>query len=692
MNFPIIIFLFILISAWVCKAQDCTKRENFPCNQVGTDSCRAYYSIEISYNEDAESTEFCAEVMDNMLEGEFRIKCIDTNQCFRMYLETECASCVEDVTQDRACFCNCTVGCIATSEGREEGERTAYTMVTSQTTTQTPRSTVVIETKETTKSISTTITPTTVTNSSSLPTTTDQNTRQTSVSTINNNTRPSSPVNLPQYLLYGLPIGVILIIFMVALLIATIVCLCCRRMRSKVKDVESDIIAINTRNATPENEPTYSSISETIHISKSTTDNNNNNINNDITSRRSENVYSQIESSMSLSEVTTPNGMVQNVLYNAFVTEADNTNNTYHVLVADDVTDPNIERHYMSMIGGEVINPSMYEKIPSLQSIDRANNVQGGKRESKIYIEPPRNLSELKEMPTVCLYELRAEDVEMGEEFASGQFGVVYRGKYRTSVGDVPVAIKTLKETVDANKDMRVAFMREAAILAQFHHPNVLRLIGIVTTQQPWMMITELLKTELRQLLLQIRPAMLLLSSSPSPSASSPPDKLRIHTLLLNFSQQIAAGMEHLAEKKFIHRDLAARNVLVAKDLSVRVADFGMSREIDSDNDYYSSSGGRVPLRWTSPEALFYKKYSEKSDVWSFGMTLYEIWSLGDKPWEGCKNDKVIEAITNGRTPLQPVNCSDKMYLLMLQTWIRDKDSRPTFSQLKRQLSLIKIQ
>ena len=373
-----------------------------------------------------------------------------------------------------------------------------------------------------------------------------------------------------------------------------------------------------------------------------------------------------------------------------------NLESPYHILETSNVGNSNIDDYYTSMVGGAIIDPSMYENMTELNlihHIDYSNPAQMNQIKSKIYIEPPRNLSELKEMLTAFMHELRAEDVEMGEEFASGQFGVVYRGKYRTSVGDVPVAIKTLKETVDANKDMRVAFMREAAILAQFHHPNVLRLIGIVTTQQPWMMITELLKTELRQLLLQIRPAMLLLSSSPSPSASSSsPDKLRIHTLLLNFSQQIAAGMEHLAEKKFIHRDLAARNVLVAKDLSVRVADFGMSREIDSDNDYYSSSGGRVPLRWTSPEALFYKKYSEKSDVWSFGMTLYEIWSLGDKPWEGCKNDKVIEAITNGHTPPQPVNCSDKMYQIMLQTWIRDKDSRPTFSQLKRQLSLIKIQ
>ena len=691
MIFPIITSLFILIAAWVCKAQVCTKINHFSCKQVFNDNCRASYEV-TNYNEDPSSTEYCTEIMGETLQGIFQINCTNLNQCFKIELATECTSCEMADTKDKVCLCECAVGCnITASEvGREELERkrNLSTTVSFKTTAQTPRGTTVIPTAMTFPTVTTT-----VTNSSSLPTTTDNNTKQTSLPPIRNNTISSSVIP-PQYLVYGLPMGVILVILVIALVVISIVvCLCCRRMKSKVKDAESDTIAINTRNATPENElanePTYSSISETVNSSKSPTDNNNNNnnVNNHVTTRRSENVYSQVESSFSLSEVTTPNGMIQNVLYDGFVTETNNTNNMYHVLAADDVFNPSIEKHYMTMVGGEVINPSVYEKIPSLQSIERANDVQGDKRESKIYIEPPKNLSELKEMITMCMHELRAEDIEMGDEFASGQFGVVYRGKYRTSVGDVPVAIKTLKGTVDANKDMKVAFMREAAILAQFHHPNVLRLIGIVTTQQPWMMITELLKTELKQLLLQIRPAMLLLSSP-----SSSPDKLRIHTLLLSFSQQIAAGMEHLAEKKFIHRDLAARNVLVAKDLSVRVADFGMSREIDSDNDYYSSSGGRVPLRWTSPEALFYKKYSEKSDVWSFGMTLYEIWSLGDKPWEGYKNDEVIEAITNRQTPPQPVSCSHQMHQLMLQTWNREKDSRPTFSQLKRQLSLMKIQ
>ena len=329
---------------------------------------------------------------------------------------------------------------------------------------------------------------------------------------------------------------------------------------------------------------------------------------------------------------------------------------------------------YIHMVGGAVIDPKFYDQLP------RHNSTQ--KNQLKEYIEPPNSLPELKNMLDTCLHEISEADIEIGEEFASGHFGMVYRGSYHTGKGDIPVAIKTLKEKGVTDTDTKLVFMREAAILAQFHHPNVLRLIGILTgTHQPWMIVTELLKTELRQFLLKIKL---------SPANPSAPDKLQTQNLLLKFSREIAAGMQHLAEKKFIHRDLAARNVLVAKDMSVRVADFGMSREIDNKNDYYTSSGGRVPLRWTAPEALFYKKFSEKSDVWSFGMTLYEIWSLGNKPWQGCKNKEVIEALRDGRTLSQPVSCPTQVYQVMLDTWNMDPKKRPTFSLLTRALIDIK--
>ena len=348
---------------------------------------------------------------------------------------------------------------------------------------------------------------------------------------------------------------------------------------------------------------------------------------------------------------------------------------------------------YGYLVEGEIGNPVLYEQyhrmncqkfdtIASLQSEDIAENEYYTMQDRIMYMEPPTNLPQLESVFNHCFNEIERRDIEMGNEFASGQFGVVYRAVYHTEKGDIPVAIKTLKEA--ANSDMKVAFMREAAILAQFQHPNVLRMIGVLTTQQPYMMVTELLKTELAELLLKFKALHRLNNTDGSVSVQ----KLNLPPLLLKFSQEISAGMEHLSEKHFIHRDLAARNVLVAKDLSCRIADFGMSRELNSDSEYYTSSGGRIPLRWTAPEAVFYQKYSEKSDVWSFGMTLFEIWSLGDKPWgSDATNEVIVEGLSVGRKLSPPTGCPRDVYSIMVDTWRMDPSSRPTFSHIHSKLT-----
>ena len=347
---------------------------------------------------------------------------------------------------------------------------------------------------------------------------------------------------------------------------------------------------------------------------------------------------------------------------------------------------------YGHLVEGEVSNYNLYEQLPRMDqeayhklvaiSSTLENPlydilVKESPNEEPIYIDPPSSLPQLENVFGQCLNEIRRKDIQMGEEFASGQFGVVYRAVYHTEKGDIPVAIKTLKEA--ANTDTKVAFMREAAILAQFQHPNVLRMIGVLTTQQPYMMVTELLKTELADLLLKMK------SADPTHRQNLPP-------LLLRFCQEIAAGMKHLSEKHFIHRDLAARNVLVAKDLSCRIADFGMSRELHSDSEYYTSSGGRVPLRWTAPEAVFYNKYSEKSDVWSFGMTMYEIWSLGDKPWGlYTSNEEIVGGMSQGKKLSPPTGCPRDVYRVMVETWRADASVRPTFSDAQVMLTDIQL-
>ena len=335
-----------------------------------------------------------------------------------------------------------------------------------------------------------------------------------------------------------------------------------------------------------------------------------------------------------------------------------------------------INELYGALVEGAVPDSKLYQELPCLK-----NQSVYSSGVSSLYstvptnpfIEPSSSLTELDSTFKSRLYEITTQEIDFGEMFASGQFGVVYRGTYKTEKGDIPVAVKQLKES--ANNDALITFMREAASMAQFSHPNVLRLLGVITTRQPWMIVTELLKTELREFLIKLR--------------DSPSIEHMQRGLLVKFSVEIADGMEYLAMRKFVHRDLAARNVLVAKDLTVRIADFGMSREIGSESDYYTSSGGILPLRWTAPEAVFYQKYSEKSDVWSYGMTLYEIWSLGDIPWGEDTNQEIISALSLMKSISPPHSCPEVVGKVMMETWQHDKQDRPTFTEVRGMLSTL---
>ena len=290
----------------------------------------------------------------------------------------------------------------------------------------------------------------------------------------------------------------------------------------------------------------------------------------------------------------------------------------------------------------------------------------------KIYVEPPRDIKSLRYCSTSI--EIAQRDLFIEDQISHGQFGVVCRAQYITPQGRVKVAVKTPKDTT--NQEVELGFRREAMILAQFHHPNVLKLIGVVTSS-PYMIVTELLKSELRSLLIKLKEAEL--------------DRCLLPPLLLQFCHNIAAGMTYLAEMQFVHRDLATRNVLVAKDLTCRIADFGMSRQLNVDDGCYNSKGGFIPLRWSAPEAVFFKTYSEKSDVWSFGMTMYEIWSLGERPWPNYSNEQILTSISIDLKLPPPTGCNQDIYKTMLKTWQKDKAKRPSFSEVLKMIVEIKL-
>ncbi|KAL5491587.1 hypothetical protein EMCRGX_G016901 [Ephydatia muelleri] len=193
--------------------------------------------------------------------------------------------------------------------------------------------------------------------------------------------------------------------------------------------------------------------------------------------------------------------------------------------------------------------------------------------------------------------------------------------------------------------------------MSQFKHPNVILLYGIVSEGGPLMLVIELAHNkDLRTHLMAMRPdpGQMILS--------------HIRQSLLTYSQQVALGMQYLSSKSFVHRDLAARNVLVTKACVCKIADFGLSRNLDEEN-YYFCHGGMVPVKWTAPEAVCYKKYSTASDVWSFGCVLYEIWSLGLKPFETISNAEVVEKINAGYRLPPPHGCPLLIYETMIHCW-----------------------
>uniref|UniRef100_A0A3B3WS45 Tyrosine-protein kinase n=1 Tax=Poecilia mexicana TaxID=48701 RepID=A0A3B3WS45_9TELE len=264
--------------------------------------------------------------------------------------------------------------------------------------------------------------------------------------------------------------------------------------------------------------------------------------------------------------------------------------------------------------------------------------------------------------PVVCdkWWILNHEDVVLGELLGKGNFGEVFKGTLQRD--KVPVAVKTCKE--DLPPELKIRFLSEARILKQYDHPNIVKLIGVCTQRQPIYIVMELVSGG--DFLSFLRKKK---------------DELKTKQLV-RFAVDAAAGMAYLESKNCIHRDLAARNCLVGESNVLKISDFGMSRQ--EDDGVYSSSGlKQIPIKWTAPEALNYGRYSSESDVWSYGILLWETFSLGVCPYPGMTNQQAREQVEKGKRVPPPVRCPDDVYKVMQRCWQYNPEDRPKFSELQ---------
>ncbi|XP_070609257.1 ephrin type-B receptor 1 isoform X9 [Erythrolamprus reginae] len=283
----------------------------------------------------------------------------------------------------------------------------------------------------------------------------------------------------------------------------------------------------------------------------------------------------------------------------------------------------------------------------------------------KIYIDP-FTYEDPNEAVREFAKEIDVSFVKIEEVIGAGEFGEVYKGRLKLpGKREIYVAIKTLK--AGYSEKQRRDFLSEASIMGQFDHPNIIRLEGVVTKSRPVMIITEFMENGALDSFLRQNDGQFTVIQ------------------LVGMLRGIAAGMKYLAEMNYVHRDLAARNILVNSNLVCKVSDFGLSRYLQddtSDPTYTSSLGGKIPVRWTAPEAIAYRKFTSASDVWSYGIVMWEVMSFGERPYWDMSNQDVINAIEQDYRLPPPMDCPTALHQLMLDCWQKDRNTRPRFAEI----------
>ncbi|XP_062504039.1 tyrosine-protein kinase receptor UFO-like [Corticium candelabrum] len=273
--------------------------------------------------------------------------------------------------------------------------------------------------------------------------------------------------------------------------------------------------------------------------------------------------------------------------------------------------------------------------------------------------------------------------IDIKVTIGKGNFGEVFKGMLDT---DNEVAVKSVQD-VTSQKEV-TDFIREGLQMKAFDHPNVMELVGIcwlnddsakVRMTAPLIVLPFMERGDLKNYLRKSRPGKL----SPEEALKSPINLAQ----LAKFCHQIGMGMEYLSKQGIIHRDLAARNCMVNNDLDIKVADFGLSRAMSEGKDYYRmGQGGQLSVKWMAPESLIDFFFTEKSDVWAFGVTMWEVMTLAQVPYPGVSNQDVIPYLKRGNRLHKPDECPFEIYEIMKRCWIMNAEERPTFTNLVRDI------
>uniref|UniRef100_A0A670J0F9 receptor protein-tyrosine kinase n=1 Tax=Podarcis muralis TaxID=64176 RepID=A0A670J0F9_PODMU len=259
--------------------------------------------------------------------------------------------------------------------------------------------------------------------------------------------------------------------------------------------------------------------------------------------------------------------------------------------------------------------------------------------------------------------EIHPSCISRQKVIGAGEFGEVYKGMLKNSKKEIPVAIKTLKSGY--TEKQRIDFLSEASIMGQFNHHNIIRLEGVVSKYKPFMIITEYMENGALDKFLREKDGEFCVIQ------------------LVGMLRGIASGMKYLASMNYVHRDLAARNILVDSQLVCKVSDFGLSRVLEDDPDAtYTTSGGKIPIRWTAPEAISHRKFTSASDVWSYGIVMWEVMSYGERPYWELSNHEVMKAINEGFRLPAPMDCPSAIYQLMMRCWQQERSHRPKFNDI----------